>query len=138
MNTEAVHRFYHTANFSSWLQKIWKLPRNKARRCTPIPTLQKAQQALQKFTVFRQNPCTSTVSPWCENYSNCMAFTVRVPLGTGYHIATPVNEHLCLSQTISKVPYSGKFSLVQIFAEKRPDSSEDIFTVYIFAERGTI
>ena len=36
------------------------------------------------------------------------------------------------------IPYSGKFSLVQIFAEKRPDSSEEIFAVFIFAERGTL
>ena len=32
------------------------------------------------------------------------------------------------------IPYSGKFSLVQIFAEKRPDSSEEIFAVFIFAD----
>ena len=31
-----------------------------------------------------------------------------------------------------KIPYSGKFSLVQIFAEKRPESSEEIFAVFIF------
>ena len=36
------------------------------------------------------------------------------------------------------IPYSGKFSLVQIFAEKRPGSSEEIFAVFIFAERGTL
>ena len=36
------------------------------------------------------------------------------------------------------VPYSGKFSLVQIFVEKRPGSSEEIFAVFIFAERGTL
>ena len=35
-----------------------------------------------------------------------------------------------------KLPYSGKFSLVQIFAEKRPDPSEEMFAVFIFAERG--
>ena len=34
------------------------------------------------------------------------------------------------------LPYSGKFSLVQIFAEKRPDSSEEIFAVFIFADAG--
>ena len=34
------------------------------------------------------------------------------------------------------IPYSGKFSLVQIFAEKRPDSSEEIFAVFIFADAG--
>ena len=32
------------------------------------------------------------------------------------------------------IPYSRKFSLVQIFAEKHPDSSEEIFAVFIFAE----
>ena len=32
--------------------------------------------------------------------------------------------------------YSGKFSLVQIFAEKRPDSSEEIFAVFNFADAG--
>ena len=32
--------------------------------------------------------------------------------------------------------YSGKFSLVQIFAEKRPDSPEKIFAVFIFADVG--
>ena len=37
---------------------------------------------------------------------------------------------------INWLPYSGKFSLVQIFAEKRPDSSEEIFTVFIFADAG--
>ena len=37
-----------------------------------------------------------------------------------------------------RVPYSGKFSLVQIFAEKRPDSSEEIFAVFIYAERETL
>ena len=36
------------------------------------------------------------------------------------------------------IPYSGKFSLVQIFAEKRPGSSEEIFAVFIFAKRGTL
>ena len=34
------------------------------------------------------------------------------------------------------IPYSGKFSLVQIFAEKGPDSSEEIFAVFIFADAG--
>ena len=34
------------------------------------------------------------------------------------------------------IPYSGKFSLVQIFAEKRPDCSEEIFAVFIFADAG--
>ena len=34
------------------------------------------------------------------------------------------------------IPYSGKFSLVQIFAEKRPDCSEEIFAVFIFADGG--
>ena len=34
------------------------------------------------------------------------------------------------------VPYSGKFSLVQIFAEKRADSSEEIFAVFIFGDAG--
>ena len=34
------------------------------------------------------------------------------------------------------LPYSGKFSLVQIFAEKCPDSSEEIFAVFIFADAG--
>ena len=38
----------------------------------------------------------------------------------------------------SDLPYSGKFSLVQIFAEKRPDSSEEIFAVFIFAELETL
>ena len=33
------------------------------------------------------------------------------------------------------VPYSGNFSLVQNCAEKCTDSSEEIFAVYIFAER---
>ena len=33
------------------------------------------------------------------------------------------------------VPYRKKFSLVQIFSEKHPDSSEEIFAVFIF--RGT-
>ena len=37
-----------------------------------------------------------------------------------------------------QVAYSGKFSLVQIFAEKRPDSSEEIFAVFIFAEWETL
>ena len=36
----------------------------------------------------------------------------------------------------SWIPYSGKFSLVQIFTEKRPDSSEEIFAVFIFADAG--
>ena len=44
---------------------------------------------------------------------------------------------LTLSDDIS-LPYSGKFSLVQIFAENRQDSSEEILTVFIFAERGTL
>ena len=30
------------------------------------------------------------------------------------------------------IPYSGKFSLVQNFAEMRPDPSEEIFVVFIF------
>ena len=34
------------------------------------------------------------------------------------------------------LPYSGKFSLVQIFAEKRADSSEEIFAVFIFVDAG--
>jgi len=41
-----------------------------------------------------------------------------------------------LARCPEMVPYSGKFSLVQIFAEKRPDSSEEIFTVFIFADAG--
>ena len=44
---------------------------------------------------------------------------------------------LTLSDDIS-LPYSRKFSLVQIFAENRRDSSEEILTVFIFAERGTL
>ena len=39
---------------------------------------------------------------------------------------------------VYNIPYSGKFSLVQIFAEKRPGSSEEIFAVFIFSERGTL
>ena len=39
---------------------------------------------------------------------------------------------------LSTVPYSGKFSLVYIFAEKGPGSSEEIFVVIIFAEHGTL
>ena len=33
------------------------------------------------------------------------------------------------------LPYSGKFSLVQNFTEMHPDSSEEIFTVFIFMEQ---
>ena len=40
--------------------------------------------------------------------------------------------------SIDNTAYSGKFTLVQIFAEKRPDSSEEIFAVFIFAERWTL
>ena len=36
------------------------------------------------------------------------------------------------------LPYSGKFSLVQIFAEKGLDSSEEIFAVFIFADADTL
>ena len=36
----------------------------------------------------------------------------------------------------SWIQYSGKFSLVQIFAEKRPDFSEEIFVVFIFTDAG--
>ena len=36
---------------------------------------------------------------------------------------------------VSRVPYSRKFSLVQIFAEMRPYPSEEIFAVFIFTER---
>ena len=35
-----------------------------------------------------------------------------------------------------RVPYSGKFSLVQIIAEKHADSSEEIFAVFIFTDAG--
>ena len=44
------------------------------------------------------------------------------------HNSSPV--HFALSH----IPYSGKFSLVQNFTEVRPDSSEEVFTVFIFAE----
>ena len=33
------------------------------------------------------------------------------------------------------LPNRGKFSLVQIFVEMRPNPSEEIFTVFIFTER---
>ena len=33
------------------------------------------------------------------------------------------------------IPYSRKFSLVQIFTEMRPNPSEEIFAVFIYAER---
>ena len=46
-------------------------------------------------------------------------------LGLGLSMKCPV-----------KIPYSGKFSLVQIFAEKRADSSEEILAVFIFADAG--
>ena len=36
---------------------------------------------------------------------------------------------------LKEIPYSGKFSLVRIFAEMRPYSSAEIFTVFIFVER---
>ena len=35
---------------------------------------------------------------------------------------------------VEGVPYSGKFSLVQNFTEMRPDSSEEIFAVFIFVD----
>jgi len=35
---------------------------------------------------------------------------------------------------ISDITYNGEFSLVQIFAVKRPDSSEEIFSLYILAD----
>ena len=37
---------------------------------------------------------------------------------------------------VGSIPYSGKFSLVQIFAKKRAVSSEEIFAVSIFADAG--
>ena len=47
------------------------------------------------------------------------------------------NQMVTDSQMLQLVlPYSGKFSLVQIFAEKRPDSSEEIFAVFIFVDAG--
>ena len=47
-----------------------------------------------------------------------------------------VSDTFMRLSTLSQVPYSGKFSLVQIFAENRPDSSEEIFAVFIFADGG--
>ena len=57
-----------------------------------------------------------------------------------YKFTTSTQPSSLSAIMISKthIPYSGKFSLVQIFAEKRPDSSEEIFAVFIFAERGTL
>ena len=43
---------------------------------------------------------------------------------------------LCWQQYEHHVPYSGKFLLLQIFAKKRPDSSEETFAVSIFADVG--
>ena len=37
---------------------------------------------------------------------------------------------------ISDIPYNGKFSLLHIFAEKRPDFSEEIYSLYILANAG--
>ena len=48
-----------------------------------------------------------------------------------YYITCMLHAHgTCI------LPYSGKFSLVQIFTEKGPDSSEEIFTVFIFVDAG--
>ena len=51
-----------------------------------------------------------------------------------------VRDDFCICTQVSidivSIPYSGKFSLVQIFAEKRPDSPEEIFAVFIFADAG--
>ena len=43
-----------------------------------------------------------------------------------------VSQHGMYCSGEQYIPYSGKFSLVQIFAEKRPDSSEEIFAVFIW------
>ena len=45
-------------------------------------------------------------------------------------IGSSIQRHIKLN-----VPYSRKFSLVQIFAQTSPDPSEEIFAVLIFAER---
>ena len=41
----------------------------------------------------------------------------------------------CVARQSFQVPYSRKFSLVQIFAEMHPYPSEEIFAVFIFTER---
>ena len=52
-------------------------------------------------------------------------------------IGTSVSEpHTSLFNCdFSYTSYSGKISLVQIFAEMRPYPSEEIFAIFIFAER---
>ena len=42
---------------------------------------------------------------------------------------------MCKLSNTDSIPYSGKFSLVQIFAEMRSYSPEEIFAVFIFAKR---
>ena len=37
---------------------------------------------------------------------------------------------------ISDIPCNGKFLMVQIFAKKCPESSEEIFSFYILADAG--
>ena len=61
--------------------------------------------------------------------------------GHAFHIATFIATYLRffpkdLYKSHFTIPYSGKISLVQIFAEKRPDCSEEIFAVFIFADVG--
>ena len=46
--------------------------------------------------------------------------------------------HLCSMYSRLCIPYSRKFSPVQIFTEKRPDSSEEIFAVFISRMRDAL
>ena len=64
----------------------------------------------------------------------CTWPTVSKVLATPTIMAYGSTPYVRMAQ--EEIPYSGKFSLVQIFAEKGPDSSEEIFAVFIFADAG--
>ena len=95
--------------------------------------------------------CVITLgSVWGKPGGPCVAVFCVIGIGTGgsggaktslifihavqiavYYITCMLHAHgTCI------LPYSGKFSLVQIFTEKGPDSSEEIFAVFIFADAG--
>ena len=58
-------------------------------------------------------------------------------VGSGHALMEVMKETAvcCLHAMCHKLPYSGKFSLVQNFTVMCPDSSEEIFAVFIFTEQ---
>jgi len=88
--------------------------------------------ARQSRYVTADFPCES-ISTIDQNFTWAMPWLARSGTANYSNISFDFSYYISISYQ-NGIPYSGKFSLVQIFAEMCPYASEEIFAVFIFAE----